>query len=100
MAIRWQGKVLLLSIVVQPNAKQTRVVGMYQEHIKIQIIAPAIENKANLFLSKWLASEFGVANKSVTLEKGQLSRFKVFSINAPSNLPEWFNALQRLNNDK
>ncbi len=91
--MRWQNNQLHLAIVVQPNAKQTKVVGLYQAHIKIQINKPATENKANLFLLKWLANEFGVPPTQVVLKKGQQSRFKQIVINAPQKMPSWLDEL-------
>lgn len=95
MTIRWHNHDLELAIIVQPNAKKTQVVGLYQSHIKIQITALAIDNKANLYLLKWLATEFGVAKKCVSIAQGTQSRFKKIRIQAPTIIPQWLKALEK-----
>ncbi len=92
-AVRWQDNDLWLSILVQPNAKKTKVIGPYQSQLKIQITAQALENQANLFLIEWLATEFKVPKTKVILEKGQHSRSKLFVIKSPRQLPDWIQDL-------
>ncbi|MFI4937401.1 MAG: DUF167 family protein [Candidatus Berkiellales bacterium] len=87
--IHWQGSDLYIAFYVQPNASQDKIVGMHNEQLKIQITAPANENKANRHLQQWLAKQFKVPVSAVTLEKGQQSRSKVVCIHAPRLLPPW-----------
>lgn len=88
--IRWHKKDLIIALYVKPNAKTDKIVGLFQHYIKIQIAAPAIENKANLYLSKWLAKQFHLPNSHIILEQGQQSRYKIFRIVAPQNIPSLF----------
>ncbi|MBS0286258.1 MAG: YggU family protein [Proteobacteria bacterium] len=81
---------LILMLYVQPNAKQDKVVGLFNnQYLKVQIKAPAVDNKANAYLQKWLADEFQVAKNQVLLVKGEHSRQKTFSIKAPKSMPDW-----------
>jgi uncharacterized protein (TIGR00251 family) len=84
----WQNTDLWIAIYVQPKAKNNKVVGLYQDYIKVQIRAPAIENQANAHLIAWLAEECQVRQSDVILEKGQLSRYKLFRVKAPI-IPGW-----------
>lgn len=89
MIIHWLNHHLILSLTVQPGARQNKVVGLLGDTIKIQIMAPANENKANLYLIKWLAKEFKVAKSCVLIQSGQQSRRKIVSITDPKKIPEW-----------
>lgn len=87
--IAWQDDDLYLAVYVQPKASQDKMVGLYQDHIKIQITAPPLDNKANEHLQKWLAKQFKVPLSRVLLEKGQTSRYKMFRIKQPQQIPMW-----------
>lgn len=86
---------LILSLYVQPNASQNKVVGLFNGHIKIQITAPANENKANKHLLKWLAKEFQVSLSQVTLEKGHQSRYKTVCVHHIQMDPAWITRLEK-----
>ncbi len=88
-ALRRENDKLVLSFYVQPNSKADKVIGLFQDHIKIQIAAPAVENKANQHLRKWLAKEFKTPLSKVELIKGELSRYKVICIDNPRQEPSW-----------
>jgi uncharacterized protein (TIGR00251 family) len=86
----WQDQVLILYLVIQPNASKDEVVGVVGDRLKVRITAQPLENQANLHLQKWLAKQFKVAKTQVTLEKGSQSKQKAFKINNPKHLPDWF----------
>lgn len=92
-SVYWQEEDLYLAFYVQPKASQDKIVGLHQDHIKIQITAPPLENKANEHLQKWLAKQFKVPISKVVIEKGQTSRYKLFRIIQPRQLPSWFQNL-------
>ena len=66
----------VLELHVQPGAKRTEVVGMHGERIKVRLAAPAIEGRANEALIEFLAEEFGVARRDITILSGMKSRDK------------------------
>lgn len=85
---------LTLWLYVQPNATKTAFAGQHEERIKIKIAARAVDNQANITLIKWLALQFGVSAKYVTLAQGEHSRYKKVLIYAPQTFPEtwpWIN---------
>ena len=83
---------VLLHCHVQPGARQTRLVGLHDGCVKIQLQAPPVDGKANQALIAWLAKQFGVAKSSVELTRGTSSRRKTLHIRT-EHLPESFRKL-------
>lgn len=82
------GKGLLhLRLYVQPNASGNRLVGLYNNEIKIRIRAKAIDSKANHELITFLAAQFGVTKRAICLHTGSQSRHKYLSISRPHQFP-------------
>lgn len=75
-----EGNLIKLIIYVQPGAKVTEVVGIYQDALKIRLQAPPIDGKANNLLQKFLANLFEVPRKQVKLVYGEKNRKKIFEI--------------------
>ena len=75
----------LVSIHVIPNAPQTKIDGLYGEEneqaLRVRLHALPIDGKANTALVKWLAKEWGVARRDITLTRGQTSRRKQLRVN-------------------
>ena len=72
----------LLYIKVSPNASRVKIVGEVMDAdgkvwLSMRMTQPAGGGKANDSLIKILAKELGVAQKSLTIIKGETSRFKV-----------------------
>lgn len=80
---------VILKLYIQPNAKQDKAVGLYDDQIKIQITAPAQDNKANSHLQKWLAKEFDVPRSRVSIIKGEHARQKTVRIDRPRKMAAW-----------
>ena len=72
----WQGADLLLSVSIQPRARQDEICGVHGETLKIRITAPPVDGKANAHLSAFLAKQCGVSKSSVTVMSGESSRHK------------------------
>jgi uncharacterized protein (TIGR00251 family) len=76
----------LMEIHVMPNAPQTMIDGLYGEAgkqaLRMRLNAPPVHGKANEALVKWLAKALGIAQRCVTLERGQTSRRKQVRIEA------------------
>jgi uncharacterized protein (TIGR00251 family) len=85
----WEHNDLLLYIYLQPNAAEDKVVGLFQNAIKIQITAPAVENKANKHLIAWLAKVCKVPKQNVTIKSGLQNRYKLIRIESPKQIPIW-----------
>jgi len=83
---------LTLQIQAQPGAKATAVVGVYgyggQARLKIALAAPPVDGKANAVLRAFLADAFGVAQRNITLLRGESGRKKLVRIEAPTRRPD------------
>ena len=79
----WLNDDLYIEVYLQPGASKNAIVGLHDGELKIQITAPALENKANTHLIKFLAKHFGVAKNKVKIIRGEHSRHKLVSINNP-----------------
>ena len=71
---------IVLNLYCQPGAKQTKVVGLHDDCLKISLQAPAIENKANEFLLGWLSKQLKIPQKQIQFISGQNSRKKRLEI--------------------
>ncbi len=67
---------MVLSLHCQPGAKVSRVVGLHDERLKLQLNAPPLENRANEALVAWLATRLGLPRKQIEILSGQTSRQK------------------------
>lgn len=84
---RWQGNDLLLYCHLQPRASTDSFVGPHGERLKVRISAPPVEGRANTQLVNFLAEQFGVPKREVTVIQGDSSRQKTVRIVAPRRLP-------------
>ncbi len=71
---------IVLSIYCQPGAKLTKVVGLFDDSLKISLQAPAVENQANELLLAWLSKQLKIPQKQIQFISGQNSRKKRFEI--------------------
>lgn len=65
-----------LSVLVQPRASRTKVVGTHDGRLKIALSAPPVDGEANAALVEFLADALGVKKASVLLVEGEASRRK------------------------
>lgn len=67
---------VVLSLHCQPGAKASRVVGLHNDRLKLQVQAPPLENRANDALVAWLADQLSLPRKRIEILTGQTSRQK------------------------
>jgi uncharacterized protein (TIGR00251 family) len=77
---RVAGDALILTVRVQPGAKQDAVMGVAGGALRIRLKAPAIEGRANQALCAYLAELFGTAKTRVKVLKGLGSRTKQVAV--------------------
>ena len=79
---------VVLSLHIQPGAKQTAVAGLHGDALKIRLAAPPVDGKANAALIAFLAKALGVSKSSVVLVSGDTSRAKRVRVSgvAPAQL--------------
>lgn len=73
-------KGMMLSLHCQPGAKQTKVLGLHDDCLKIALQAPPLENKANALLVAWLSKQLRVPQKQIQFISGQNNRKKRLEI--------------------
>ena len=79
---------LTLSCHVQPGAKHTRLVGLHDDRLKIQLKAPPVDGRANKLLIDFLAELCACPRSEVTIQRGDSSRFKSIRINGMQHIPD------------
>lgn len=67
---------IILNIKAVPNSSKNEVYGLFEDALKIKIKSPAIENKANLELIKFLSKEIKVPKSSISIQSGGHSKIK------------------------
>lgn len=75
---------LVLTLHIQPGAKQTGFAGPHGEAMKIRLAAPPVDGKANAALCAFLAAFCAVPKAAVELLSGDTSRAKRVRISAVS----------------
>ncbi len=81
----WQGDNLLLELYVKPKSSKDTIVGQHGERLKVSIVAPPTEGKANKYLIKFLAKYFGVPQNYIKIIKGHSSKNKSIVVLEPKN---------------
>jgi hypothetical protein len=69
-----------LQVHVQPGVRKNQVVGEHGGCLKLKIAAPAVDNKANKCLVGFVAELWGVAQRQVSLVRGEGSRQKTVAV--------------------
>ncbi len=72
-----------IRLAVQPGATHTRVVGLFDGCLKLQIKAPPIEGRANEAVIAWLAERLSLPRGSIRLTSGEHSRRKRLELDSP-----------------
>jgi uncharacterized protein (TIGR00251 family) len=83
----WEQGVLTLNLHVQPKASKDEWSGLHGSRLKLRIKAPPIDGRANQYLLKFLAKEFGVSHADCKLISGECGREKRISIIRPQKFP-------------
>ena len=71
---------VILNVYVQPGAKQTEVVGLHGNALKIRLNILPVDGRANEALIAYLASWLDVSVRQVSIKRGEKSRHKVMII--------------------
>ena len=75
-----QGKDTLLAVKAVPHASRSRIVGLWDGHLKIAVAAPPEKGKANQAIVALLAKTLSVPKNRVTLESHPTSPQKMFRL--------------------
>lgn len=69
-----------ISVRVQPRASRDRVLGMRDGALRVSVIAPPQDGRANAALLELLAETLGVAKSRLRVVRGHSSRDKVVAV--------------------
>ena len=73
-------KGVILKIKAVPNSSKNEICGLLDDALKVKIKAPAVENKANEELVKFISKLLKVPKSSVSLKSGATSKIKTLYI--------------------
>lgn len=87
-----RGEGSLLQVAVSPNARRTGADGLHDGALRVRLVAPPVDGKANDLLVDWLARELGLPRRAVRVARGATSRRKAIEVDAaPAVLALWLN---------
>ena len=92
-AVRLEGELLKLDLLIQPKASRDQIQGLHGDELKVAITAPPVDGQANSHLIKYLAKQFKVAKGQIQIVRGELGRHKSVTIQEPKQLPAEIAAL-------
>jgi len=67
---------VVFTVRVHPGARRDRIAGIWEGALKIQLCAPAVENRANEALIEFLAGLLKTSKSAVRIRSGERSRCK------------------------
>lgn len=87
------GRSLLLTLHVQPNAKVSAFAGRHGDALKVRVAAPAVDDRANRELLAFLRRALAAPRSALDIVHGHASRRKVVAVAGDD--PQWTNQLRR-----
>ena len=73
-------KGISFAVKVHPRARKNAITGTVGDALKLALIAPPVEGKANQAVIEFFAELFAIPRSSVTIASGETSRNKVIRI--------------------
>lgn len=83
----WQDDTLVLNILGTPNAKKTAIGKVKGRQLGVNVTEAPVRGRATDHMVKFLATEFGVSPKDITVVFGRFNVNKQLRIKAPTMLP-------------
>ncbi len=74
------GNDIIIKIKIVPGSSKNKIIGAYNDALKITITAPPVEGKANKKCIAYLAKYFDVAKSKIEIISGQTSKNKLIKI--------------------
>lgn len=85
---RWEGDTLVLNILGRPRAQQTRIGKVIGHQLEIFVAERPVRGRATAHLVRFLAGEFAVDERAITVVFGRYHVNKQLRIATPGRLPE------------
>ena len=70
----------LLAIKAQPRARETAILGLHGNELKVRIAAPPVDSAANEVLVEYLVELLACGRRQVSLARGAASQHKVVRV--------------------
>ncbi len=83
----WEGESLVVNILGTPSAKKDAIGKPKGNQLKVSVTAAPVAGKATDHMVKFLAKEFEVATKDITVVFGRFNVNKQLRIQSPQKLP-------------
>ncbi len=83
----WEGETLVLNILGRPRAKKTKIGKVIGKQLEIHVAENPVRGQATAHLVKFLAQEFDVAERAITVVFGVYNVNKQLRIVAPKRFP-------------
>lgn len=71
---------VLLDVLVVPRSSKSRVMGVHDGRLKMQLAAPPVDGQANSELVRFLAESLGVAKAQIQIVGGASNRRKTVRV--------------------
>jgi len=71
---------IIIKVKIIPNSSINKIIGVYNDSIKIAIAAPPVEGKANKKFITYLAKFFKIAKSKIEIVSGENSKNKLIKI--------------------
>lgn len=84
-----ENNLVTLHVTVKPNAKKTEIVGIINNSLKINLHAPAIDNKANIELISYLQKLFRLKKSDIKILQGEKNKSKTLQLFFSEQLQEF-----------
>lgn len=75
-----RGNDIVIKVNIVPGSSKNKIVGLYNDALKISIAAPPVEGKANKKCVTYLAKYFDRAKSKIEIISGQTSKNKIIKI--------------------
>jgi len=74
------GNNIIIKVKIVPGSSKNKIIGAYNDALKITITAPPVEGKANKKCIAYLAKYFDIAKSKIEIISGQTSKNKLIKI--------------------
>ena len=74
------GNDIVIKVKIVPGSSKNKIVGVYNNALKIAITSPPVDGKANKKCIAYLAKYFDVAKSKIEIISGQTSKNKLIRI--------------------
>jgi uncharacterized protein (TIGR00251 family) len=84
----------LLLVAVQPGARRTGAEGLHDGALRLKLVAPPVEGKANEALVAWLADQLHCPKRALRVARGATSRRKAIEVDLPpAEVARWIDGV-------